>query len=403
MTMRSVSFLALTLAPFCVAACGSDSSGTPDPTKDPAKVAAGQQTFRYDTFGDESLWTDVLQMQTVISTTVDPTTALSVGLKVDATALPASVVQGIQNHTISLTSPATTVALLKLNAVVGVQGTVTTDASGNDTLTKVGITCALCHSTVDDSFAPGIGARLDGYPNRDLNPGAIIALSPALTDAQKAVYNSWGPGMYDPRYNFDGLNGPVVIPPAYGLDGVHSDTVTGDGTDLEYWNRYVGVTQMGGHGTFSEPRTGVSVTNGSDDLISDKLPDLQTYQYSLPAPAPGAFDAAAAARGQMVFAGQGQCASCHSGPLFTDANTTLHDPSEVVSEPEPNGEPSYASRSATKKYRTAPLAGVSQHPPYFHNGTAATLDDVVAMYNSKKSLGLTAAQSSDLVEYLKSL
>ena len=403
MTMRSVSLLALTLAPLCAAGCGSDSSGTPDPTKDPAKVAAGQQTFRFDTFGDESLWTDVLQMQTVISTAVDPTTALSVGLKVDATALPASVVQGIQDGTISLTSPATTVALLKLNAVVGVQGTVTTDASGNDTLTKVGITCALCHSTVDDSFSKGIGARLDGYPNRDLNPGAIIALSPALTAAQKAVYNSWGPGMYDPRYNLDGMNGPVVIPPAYGLNGIHSDTVTGDGTDLEYWNRYVGITQMGGHGTFTEPRTGVSVTNGTDDLISDKLPDLQTYQYSLPAPAPGTFDAAAAARGKMVFEGQGQCATCHSGPLFTDANTTLHDPSEVVSEPEPNGEPSYASRSATKKYRTAPLAGVSQHPPYFHNATAATLDDVVAMYNGKKSLGLTAAQSSDLVEYLKSL
>ncbi|HVV50276.1 MAG TPA: hypothetical protein VHO06_11495 [Polyangia bacterium] len=405
MTTRSVSLVALTLAATIAASCGSDSSGTPDPTKDPTKVAAGQQTFRFDTFGDETQWTDALQLQTVISTAVDPMTALSVGLKVDATALPDSVVQGINDGTVDLTSPATTVALLKLNAVVGVQGTVTTDASGNDTLTKVGITCALCHSTVDDSFAPGIGARLDGYPNRDLNPGAIIALSPALSADQKAVYSSWGAGKYDPRYNFDGQNGPVLIPPAYGLNGVHSDTVTGDGSDLEYWNRYVGVTQMGGHGTFTEPRTGVNVTNGSDDLITDKLPDLQTYQYSIPAPAPaaGSFDPAAAARGKMVFEGQGKCSSCHSGPLFTDANTTLHDPSEVVSEPEPNGAPSYASRSATKKYRTAPLAGVSQHAPYFHNGVAATLDDVVALYNSKKSLSLTADQSADLVQYLKSL
>ncbi len=368
-------------------------------------MAAGQQTFRYETFGDETKWTDVLQMQTVISTAVDPTTALSVGLKVDATALPAAVVQGIQDGSISLTSPATTIALLKLNAVVGIKGTVTTGADGTDTLTRVGITCALCHSTVDNSFASGIGARLDGQPNLDLNPGAIIALSPALSADQKAVFNSWGPGKYDPRYNLDGQNGPQVIPPAYGLNGLHAITVTGDGSDIEYWNRYVAVTQMGGHGTFSEPRTGVSVTNGTDDLVTDKLPDLQTYQLTLTAPPPpaGSFDPDAAARGKTVFDGQGNCASCHSGSLFTDANSTLHDPSEVVSEPEPNGAPSYASRSATKMYRTAPLAGLWQHAPYFHNGSAATLDAVVATYNAKKSLGLTDAQSADLAQYLKSL
>jgi mono/diheme cytochrome c family protein len=402
MTIRNVACLSLALSAAAGASCGSSST---DPTKEPARVAAGQQTFRFDTFGDETLWTDTLQMQTVIASAVDPMTALAVGLKVDATALPDSVVQGIQNGTVDLAKPATTVALLKLNAVVGVQGTVTTAADGTDTLTRVGITCALCHSNVDNSFAKGIGARLDGWPNLDLNPGAIIALSPALTADQKAVYASWGPGRYDPRYNQDGLNGPAVIPPAYGLDGIHAITATGDGSDIEYWNRYVAVTQMGGHGTFADARTGVNVTNGPDDLVTDKLPDLQTYQLTLTAPpaAAATFDPTAAARGKTVFEGQGNCASCHSGPLFTDANTTLHDPSEVVSEPEPNNAPSYASRSATKKYRTAPLAGIWQHAPYFHNGTAATLDDVVALYNSKKALGLTADQSADLVQYLKSL
>jgi mono/diheme cytochrome c family protein len=409
MTIRCVPpgpCLALILTTVSVGSCGSSAA---DPTRDPALVAAGQQTFRYETFGDETKWTDTLQMQTVISTAVDPTTALSVGIKVDATALPAAVVQGIQNGSIDLTSPATTIALLKLDAVVGIKGTVTTAADGTDTLTRVGITCAFCHSTVDNSFAPGIGARLDGQPNLDLNPGAIIALSPALSADQKAVFNSWGRGKYDPRYNLDGQNGPSVIPPAYGLNGVHAITVTGDGSDIAYWNRYVAVTQMGGHGTFSEPRTGVNVTNGTDDLVTNKLPDLQTYQLTLAAPPPpaGSFDPDAAARGKTVFEGPGNCASCHSGPLFTDADldadSKLHDPSEVVSEPEPSGVPSYASRSATKKYRTAPLAGLWQHAPYFHNGSAPTLDAVVAIYNSKKSLGLTDAQSADLVQYLKSL
>ena len=188
-----------------------------------------------------------------------------------------SVVQGIQNKSISLTDPATTVALIKLNAVVGVKGTVET-VNGKDTLTRVGVTCALCHSTVDNSFAPGIGKRLDGWPNLQLDSGAIIALSPALSAAQKAVYNSWGPGKYDPRFNLDGKNGPQVIPPAYGLKGINKIISTGDGDDLSYWNRYVGVTQMGGHGNFSEPRTGVNVTNGTDDLITAKLPALHLVE-----------------------------------------------------------------------------------------------------------------------------
>ncbi len=395
----------LCAAPLLLAACGGTENSDATAGKPTAALLAeGKQTFRFDTFGDETQWTRTLRMHEVIRTAVDPTTALSVGLKVDSEALPAAVVQGIQNGSIDLKSPDTTVALLKLNAVVGLQGKVET-INGKDTLTQVGVTCALCHSTVDNSYAPGIGKRLDGWPNRDLNPGAIIALSPALSADVKAVYNSWGKGMYDPRFNLDGKNGPQVIPPAYGLNGINRITSTGDGDNVAYWNRYVAVTQMGGHGSFSEPRTGVNVTNGTSDLVTPKLAALQAYQLSLAAPAPpaGSFDAAAAQRGSLVFNGAGKCASCHSGPEFTDSNLQLHLPSEVVSEPEPNGVPSYASRSATKMYRTAPLRGIWQHPPYFHNGTAATLEDVVQTYNAKKSLGLTSAQMTDLVQYLKSL
>ncbi len=404
MTISRARLLARSLAGctaiFAVAACSDNSNGS---GLSPALVDKGKDIFRFETFGDETFWTDTLRMHEVIEHAVDPTTALAVGLKVDTDSLPPEVVSAIQSGAISLTDPATTVALLKLNAVVGVKGTVQ-NVNGKDTLVRVGITCALCHSTVDNSFAKGIGKRLDGWPNRDLNVGAIIALSPALPPSAKAVYNSWGPGMYDPRFNFDGKNGPQVIPPAYGLLGIHRITSTGDGDDVMYWNRYVGVTQMHGHGSFDEPRTGVHVDN-PPDIISPLLPALQEYQLSLNAPAPpaGSFDPAAAERGHDVFNGAGQCSTCHTGSLFTDANIHLHSPDEVVSEPEPNGAPSYASRSATKMYRTAPLAGLWQHPPYFHNGTAATLEDVVNTYDAKKGLNLTTQQKADLVEYLKSL
>jgi len=226
--------------------------------------------------------------------------------------------------------------------------------------------------------------------------GAIVALSPALTGAQKAVYNSWGPGKYDARYNFDGQNDPAVIPPAYGLDGVNSVTYTGDGDRPAYWNRYVAVTQMHGHGSFAEPRLNISVSNPPDQVES-KLPDLEAYQLSLTAPPPGDFDAAAADRGQAVFNGQGQCATCHAGPTFTDANTLLHPTSEVPTDP------THAERSATGMYRTTPLRALMQHPPYFHDGSAATLNDVVDRYDSAKNLQLTPQQKADLVEYLKSL
>jgi mono/diheme cytochrome c family protein len=291
--------------------------------------------------------------------------------------------------------------LLKLDAVVGLKGTVET-VNGKDRLTRVGITCALCHSTVDNSFAPGIGKRLDGWPNRDLNPGAIIALSPAVDAATKAALNAWGRGKFDPRHNVDGISKPVVIPPAYGLDGIHRITVTGDGENIAYWNRYVSVVEMGGQGSFSEPRLNLNITHGTVDLVSSKLPALQAYQLTLQAPPPpaGSFDPAAAARGKTVFEGAGSCSSCHSGSVFTDANSGLHPPSDSMAEPET---PSYAARSATKQYRTSPLKGLWQHAPYFHDGSAATLEDVVRIYDTKRSLGLTPAQISDLVQYLKSL
>jgi len=400
-TSDLIAWVAVLAATACtVVACGGrDDDDTA--AEQAALVARGQQIFRFDTFGDEAQWTDTLRMHEVISAAVDPTTALSVGLKVDADALPAAVVQGIQDGSVDLHSPATTVALLKLDAVVGLKGTVEA-VGGHDVLTHVGVTCALCHSTVDNSFAPGIGKRLDGWPNRDLNPGAILALSPAFDAAAKVQLNAWGPGKYDPRRNIDGLNKPAVIPPAYGLAGVNSVTVTGDGSELAYWNRYVAVTQMGGLGTFVEPRLGLSISHGNVDLVSSKLPALQAYQLSIGAPPPpaGSFDPVAAARGQQVFAGAGGCAGCHSGALFTDANSALHPPADSMAEPE---SPSYAARSATKRYRTTPLRGVWQHAPYFHDGSAATLEQVVATYNARRALGLTAQQSADLVQYLKSL
>jgi mono/diheme cytochrome c family protein len=380
-------------------ACGGGSDDSA--AAQAALVEQGKQIFRFDTFGDEAQWTDTLRMHEVIGAAVDPVTALSVGLKVDAQALPAALVDGIRNGSVDLTSPATTVALLKLDAVVGLKGRVET-VDGVDRLTRVGITCALCHSTVDDSFAPGIGHRLDGWANRDLNPGAIIALSPAVDTPAKAVFNAWGKGKFDPRHNVDGISNPVVIPPAYGLEGIHSVTFTGDGSEPAYWNRYVAVAEMGGQGSVSEPRLNLNITHGTQDLVSSKLPALQAYQLSLKAPAPpaGSFDPVAALRGKRVFDGAGRCATCHSGALFTDANTMLHAPGDSMAEPE---SPSYASRSATKQYRTSPLKGAWQHAPYFHNGSAATLEDAVQLYNTRLSLGLGAAEVADLVQYLKSL
>ena len=364
---------------------------------DPALVAEGREIFRFDTFGDEQFWTDTLRMHEVIQQAVTPAVALSVGLKVDVDALPADVKAALAAGQVDLNSTATTLALLKLNAVLGVQGEVQT-LGGRDTLVRVGITCALCHSTVDDSFAPGIGRRQDGWANTTLDPGAIVALSPALTAAQKTVYRSWGAGRYDPRFNLDGQSTPLVLPPAYGLLGVDKETFTAEGP-VSYWNAYVAVTQMHGQGSFTDSRLGVQIIQ-TPDLVTPKLAALREYQLSLQAPAPptGSFDVAAAARGRALFEGGAQCASCHAGRLLTDVNSgVLHLPSETGMDPR------YAARTTQKAYRTTPLRGLWQHPPYFHDGSAATLAEVVEHYDQVLELGLTEQQKRDLVEYLKTL
>ena len=368
----------------------------------------GKAIFRFDTFRDEQLWTDVLRMHEVLPT-VSPETALAVGLKVDVAALPPDVVAQLKAGDVDLADPAVTVLLLRLNAVVGVKGTFN-DAGQ---LTKVGITCALCHSTVDDSFAPGIGRRLDGWAATDLNVGAIVALSPALDEATKAEFNAWGAGKYDPRHHaFDGTNIiplnspslPVVIPPIYGLQRVGWETYTGDGP-ISYWNSYVGVGQMGGQGTFRDRRINLFIRQ-RPDVVTPKLPALLAYQLSLRTPAPptGSVDGEAAARGERVFRGPAACSSCHRGSTFTDVRRGffwwvpfLHDPADV------GQDPAYAERSATGKYRTTPLRGLWQHPPYFHDGSAPDLPAVVEHYDALFGLGLTVAQKTDLVEYLKSL
>ena len=352
-----------------------------------AEVSEGQRIFRFETFGDEQLWTDKLRLHEIVEKNVDPTTALKVGLKVDADALPAGILEKVD-----LKSPATTVALLKMNAVVGLQATVDAD----NHITRLGVTCALCHSTVDNSVKPGIGRRQDGWPNRDLNVGAIIALSPVLAADKKAVYQSWGPGKYDPRHNQDGKSTPLVLPPAYGLAQLKNETYTAEGP-ISYWNAYVAVTQMGGQGNFSDPRLGIDVKH-APDLVTSKLPALRAYQHSLPAPPPpaGSFDAGVAARGRTVF--DRTCASCHIGGSGTDNNNgTLHPAADT------GVDGAYAARTANKAYRTTPLRALWQHAPYFHDGSAATLADVVAHYNRARSLGLTTEQQRDLVEYLKSL
>src|SRR6266513_706683 len=313
----------------------------------------GKAVFRFDTFGDEAFWTDTLKMHQVVQG-ISPKTALGVGLKVDVDALPAGLVSQLKAGQVNLDDPATTVVLLSLNAVVGVQATV--DAT--NTITRFGVTCALCHSTVDNSLAQGIGHRLDGWANRDLNPGMILSLSPALqAPATHAVLTSWGAGKYDAHWNHDNQNGPVLIPPAYGLAGVNLETYTGEG-GIPYWNAYVAVTQMHGHGNF---------------------------------------DATAAARGRTVFFGAATCATCHVPPQYTDAGFGLHNPAEVCADG------GLATRSTTGKYRTTPLRALSLHPPYYHDGSLATLADVVTHYNTCLSLGLSAAQQTDLVQFLKSL
>jgi mono/diheme cytochrome c family protein len=224
---------------------------------------------------------------------------------------------------------------------------------------------------------------------------------------------TWGPGKYDPRHHaFDGTNLiplntpslPIVIPPIYGLKGVGFETVSADGR-ISYWNSYVGVSQMGGHGSFSDPRIGVTIKQ-QPDLVTPKLPALLAYQLSLDTPDPPrkSFDRAAAIRGRRVFRKEGGCAACHTPPTFTDVLDgpsrrvpLLHDPAEVGTDPR------YAERTATGAYRTTPLRALWQHAPYFHDGSAPDLLAVVNHYDRQFGLHLTDQQKADLVEFLKSL
>ncbi len=364
---------------------------------DPALVRQGREIFRHSTFGDEAFWTDTARMHEVITSAVSPAVAFSVGLQVDAEALPQSLKNAIVAGQVDLKAPATTVALLKLDAVLGLHGTVRT-INGRDTLVAVGITCALCHSRVDNSFAPGIGRRLDGWAARDLNVGAIVALSPAISPALKDILRGWGPGRYDPRINRDGLNTPIEIPPAYGLRHVTKETYTGEGP-VSYWNAYVAVTQMHGRGNFRDDRLGIDVRS-DPDLVTPLLPALAEYQFSLETPAaPARSDSAAVRRGRAVFNGQGTCARCHiPGQAYTDVGLgRLHVAQET------GMDPAYAARTTTKRYRSTPLRGLWQHAPYFHDGSAATLEDVAAHYDRVLELGLSAQQRADLVAFLKTL
>ena len=401
-------------------------------------VTRGRQIFRFDTFGDEAFWSGALQLDKAIEGSanggvgggVSPATALKLGLKVDASALPKSVVSAIKAGKVDLNSPKTTLALIKLNAVVGVKG----HFSRSGRMTSIGLTCAVCHSTVNDSFAPGIGQRRDGWPNRDLNVGAIVSAAPNLKPVAdvlgvdvatvKKVLASWGPGKFDAElfmdgkaFQPDGRSAATLIPPAYGLAGVNLHTYTGWGS-VPYWNAFVAVLEMHGQGDFTDERLDnaakfpiaaknrfghVRVHGGQRDLVRSKLPALQAYQLSLKAPRPprGSFDRAAAARGKRLFDGKATCASCHMPPTYSDPGWNMHQPGEVCEDG------FQASRSPENAYRTTPLRGLGQRNRqdhrFYHDGRFNSLNQVVDHYNSCNRLGLSASEKSDLVEYLKSL
>jgi hypothetical protein len=400
----------------------------------------GRRTFRFDTFGDEAFWGDTLKLHQAIEGSafggvgsgVSPATALSVGLKVDADALPQSLVDDVRALRVDLNSPATTLALLKLNAVVGVTGFFNSDGS----LKSVGIQCALCHSTVDDSFrtsaipARNIGHRLDGWANRDLNVGAIVNLSPDLSAPAKLlgvdqptlrkVLLSWGPGKFDAEvfmdgkaFRPDGTTAATLIPPAFGLAGVNLHTWTGWGS-VTYWNAFVANLEMHGKGRFSDSRLNnatqfpVAAANGfanvtispAEDRITPKLAALHTYQLSIPAPKPDKMPFNfPAERGQVLFNGKAQCARCHVPPLFTEPGWNAHAPADICTDS------FQADRSPDKIYRTAPLGGLFTHQKggFYHDGRFANLTDVVNHYDGCLNLHLADGEKADLVQYLLTL
>jgi hypothetical protein len=401
-------------------------------------IEEGRHTFRFDTFGDEDFWGGALRLHEAIEGSalggvatpdlgldgVSPKTALAVGLKVDVDALPKSLVGALQAGKVDLDSPATTVALLGLNAVVGVTGV----PNGKGGLRTMGIQCSLCHSTVDNSFAPGIGHRRDGWANRDLNVGVIASLAPDLSVVAKLlgtdqatvrkVLRSWGPGKFDAELFMDGkaFNGSqsaaTLLPPAFGLAGVNLHTWTGWGS-VTHWNAFVANLEMHGKGTFYDPRLDdaaqfpVAAANkfghvrNDPDLVTPKLAALHFYQLALGAPRPpeDSFNGEAAERGKRVFEGQARCTQCHVAPLFTEPGWNLHTGAEI------GVDDFQANRAPDRRYRTSPLRGLFTHTKggFYHDGRFATLDDVIAHYDSTFALGLTAAQKSDLAQYLLSL
>lgn len=447
-----------------LAGAGGESERTGgDGIRDHARdmLREGRQTFRFDTFGDEAFWGDTLQLHQAIAGAahggvgpgVSPRTALAVGLKVDREALPPQLVKDLQAGLVDLDSPATTLALLRLDAVLGVKGFFAADGR----LQSLGITCALCHSTVDNAFAPGIGHRLDGWANRDLDVGTIVSLAPnlqpvadllslrgSLVDvaAVRQVLASWGPGMFDAALFLDGKtsnpNAPpgvtssaTLIPPAYGLAGVNLHTWTGWG-GVSHWNAFVANLEMHGQGTFIDrrlndalqfpiaARAGFAEVRNTPDLVTPRLAALHFYQLAIPAPRPqpGSFDGAAATRGAVLFAGKAKCASCHVPPLFTEPGWNLHTPEEMAIDD------FQASRAPDRGYRTAPLSGLAAHwrfaqsaasRAFYHDGRfrgatpEAGLRAVIGHYDSQGvgnggvPLGLSPQETADLVDYLKSL
>lgn len=426
---------ALLLAPPGTWAAPTPRPGSERETRDHALqlVEEGRRTFRHDSFGDEAFWSGTLRLHEAIAGTagggvgpgVSPRTALAVGLKVDVEALPKGLVRQLKAGTVDLDDPATTIALLGLDAVVGVRGTV--GASGR--LESLGITCAFCHSVVDDVLAPGIGRRLDGWANRDLDVGTIISLSPDLSavadllgvdDATlRAVLAGWGPGKFDASVFIDGkalrpdgATAATLIPPAFGLAGVNLHTFTGWGS-VPYWNAFVATLEMRGQGTFVDARladpvqfpiaarTGAFDVRPAVDLVTPTLPALHYYQLSLPAPTPpaGSFDPAAARRGQALFAGGARCASCHVPPIYTEPGWNLHTAAEI------GIDDFQAARSPEGRYRTTPLKGLWSHQKggFYHDGRFADLASVVRHYDTTFGLGLSPQEVADLVEFLRSL
>jgi len=393
-------------------------------------LARGRQVFRFDSFGDQAFWGGALQLHRAIAGSknggvgpgVSPKTALSVGLKVDATRIRKSVASAIKAGKVDLNDPKVTLTLLKLNAVVGVRGFF----RGNR-LSSMGITCAVCHSTVDNSFAPGIGRRRDGWPNRDLNVGAIISLAPnkkPITDLLKVdeatvdkVLGSWGPGKFDAGlfldgkgFRPDGKTAATLIPAAFGLDGINLHTYTGWGS-VPYWNAFVANLEMHGIGNFDDDRlgnakqfpvaarAGFAHVRNKRDLITSKLGALQLYQLSLPIPHSKRFNHSAARRGKAIFNGKGRCANCHMPPAFSDAGWNLHTGEEICTDT------FQASRSPTFRYRTTPLRGIVARTKggFYHDGRFPTLRAVVDHYDTCLKLGLSPREKTDLVEYLRGL